>query len=549
MKKLSFTRSSYNMLLKLFVVSGIIALALPAKACIVYTDESPDAPAWYAITGAINRAVAIDLDGDGNMDLSVTVYRDTTTLSPEVIWAGFAVVDSGNAIAGSFYAGQVSTPYALAAGDTVGKPGQLFQTTYSPNPQSLGVNSAQGTLSYGNWLGQTNKYLGLKFVSNGQIHYGWVRIDFRNSATGDTIIIKDYAYEDIANKPIIAGAMPSEADDARSIVPTDLANNHNGSDMQVTFNKAANESTVSEYRVYVVKDTNSASFNSQNALAVLAGNYTVVSPANTNISLILSSTAKDIDGNAIVEGVAYNVFVLSIADGIIATCNKLSDPSTSITLQPGGIVIADPATAVVATDIANNHNGLDLQVTFSKAANEALVDEYRVVAVKEADAASFTLSLANSLAAANYATVAKTGSNLTTVFTATSKDADGDDIVENETYTVFVLSVADGVTATINALSSPSDTVTLTSITGIENVADAANISVSSLGNQITIKSDINLTNGAEVKIYNTIGQTVYTAVIGQGKEVISLNGANGVYVVSVKVDGKSINRKVVITH
>lgn len=48
--------------------------------------------------------------------------------------------------------------------------------------------------------GVTNRYLGLEFKVNGNVHYGWVRLNFPFSK-GATIT--GYAYETIPNKPII----------------------------------------------------------------------------------------------------------------------------------------------------------------------------------------------------------------------------------------------------------------------------------------------------------------------------------------------------------
>ncbi|MCH8902930.1 MAG: T9SS type A sorting domain-containing protein [Bacteroidetes bacterium] len=57
--------------------------------------------------------------------------------------------------------------------------------------------------SGGNWLGATDKYVGLKFNISGKNHYGWVR--FTVAADAGAFTVKDYAYESIADSAITAG--------------------------------------------------------------------------------------------------------------------------------------------------------------------------------------------------------------------------------------------------------------------------------------------------------------------------------------------------------
>ena len=56
-----------------------------------------------------------------------------------------------------------------------------------------------------NWNGVTDKYLGLKFVVGGNTHYGWARLD--SYAIGDSIVVKDYAFDATPNTGIMTGNM------------------------------------------------------------------------------------------------------------------------------------------------------------------------------------------------------------------------------------------------------------------------------------------------------------------------------------------------------
>ena len=60
----------------------------------------------------------------------------------------------------------------------------------------------------GQWLDTKNRYLGLQFVINGQVHYGWARLNVTfppRPSRGIFAILTGYAYETDPNKPIITG--------------------------------------------------------------------------------------------------------------------------------------------------------------------------------------------------------------------------------------------------------------------------------------------------------------------------------------------------------
>jgi hypothetical protein len=59
---------------------------------------------------------------------------------------------------------------------------------------------------FGAWTGESNHYLGLEFIIDGQKHYGWARLTMDPSCPyGCNLRIFGYAYETIPGKPITAG--------------------------------------------------------------------------------------------------------------------------------------------------------------------------------------------------------------------------------------------------------------------------------------------------------------------------------------------------------
>jgi hypothetical protein len=67
-----------------------------------------------------------------------------------------------------------------------------------------------GGTAFGPWLGVKQRYLGLKFVIKGKVHFGWARIKMNGLGSED--FVTGYAYEGTPNKAIIAGATKESAD-------------------------------------------------------------------------------------------------------------------------------------------------------------------------------------------------------------------------------------------------------------------------------------------------------------------------------------------------
>ena len=123
-------------------------------------------------------------------------------------------------------------------------------------------------------------------------------------------------------------------------------------------------------------------------------------------------------------------------------------------------VAAPPARSVVAGDIGNLGDGRDLRISFQPSSDESHVFEYRVVVVPAN--VSLSRETASGLPASNTTSVAKVGGPVTVDLTADALTSDGRPIEEEVPYRIYVLAVADGTNATIDALSSPSAAIALT---------------------------------------------------------------------------------------
>jgi len=104
-------------------------------------------------------------------------------------------------------------PLALRPGAAIG-PGKFFYgTDGGPSYNQVLAGDNQGAL-FGNWINVSNHYVGLRFLINGQNHYGWARLTVRLDGTQVSALLTGYAYETVANRGIRAGKMTGEASDA-----------------------------------------------------------------------------------------------------------------------------------------------------------------------------------------------------------------------------------------------------------------------------------------------------------------------------------------------
>jgi hypothetical protein len=190
---------------------AVLSIIPPAAAEIVFTP----------VNGQIAEGskFALDLNHDGIVDFTLeNDYHNSTTpfgcdldISPAKgngIWQGPRERFNGPAAA------------ALPAGVPVGsgKP-FIFQE----------VNMAYASLtaftyvSGGPWKNVTNRYLGLKFLINGEVHFGWARLTVTTDSHRQAVhaTITGYAYETIANQPILTGQISGTAADASPTLPTE----------------------------------------------------------------------------------------------------------------------------------------------------------------------------------------------------------------------------------------------------------------------------------------------------------------------------------------
>jgi len=188
---------------------SVLALAGASEAKVVYTETNqvthPGVPLY------------IDLNHDGINDFSLRTlfYRGTSGLEIGLEAAGYR--NANNVVAGRRLSSSggyfLSAASALPSAARIG-PKRNFSVPTPYMAVELFTKGAGSQASdLGPWAGKgngvTNRYLGLKFVIDGEVHYGWARLSVtlgQHREFGDVVgILTGYAYETEAGEPIIAG--------------------------------------------------------------------------------------------------------------------------------------------------------------------------------------------------------------------------------------------------------------------------------------------------------------------------------------------------------
>jgi len=231
-----------------------------------------------------------------------------------------------------------------------------------------------------------------------------------------------------------------------------IYNGGNSYTVNIGFSSPEITTGILHHRILFVDSTNMDSLNVEAFLQVLPENYIEVELYNPVYSNSFDySILKDIDGNSLTYDKVYKVVILTVADMIDANISVIVIPESDL-------IFATPCnyvTNVSVYDNENSGNASDIKVSFNKV-DETQISSYRVFVVKNDLADSFNLEIANHTQHESYFEIIPSGTNIEISLPLELKASDGDFIIENEIYRIFVQSVADLVNTDINALSPPS---------------------------------------------------------------------------------------------
>lgn len=191
---------------KYSALAATIIAGASTEAQVVYTDVNPDVE-----LGETRFRFPINFNGDRFNEFVVKQIVSSYTSSYTSIYNYIipAPYGSGGYVAyevqelGSYY----STYYFalnLAAGDQIGSQLYFGTSAYATSYWYLAAlfQSASSSMRGGNFLGKTG-YAPVKFILEGNVHYGWIRLSV--SADARIVTIHDFAYESTPGKSIDAG--------------------------------------------------------------------------------------------------------------------------------------------------------------------------------------------------------------------------------------------------------------------------------------------------------------------------------------------------------
>jgi len=190
---------------------GILALPQLVHAEVVYT------PANQSVNENA-RKLQIDFNHDGIADASLSVqgYCNSGSGFRECFGSIFALGLQGNEA-------MTSGGFAAAAkiGKIIGHQDQFqdFPEMAKCRSDFNAFNQTSSHTSKGPWVNAKARYLGFKFKIEGETHYGWARLTTQGFPCYPSARLTGYAYETVANRPIVAGIKSSPA--AGQMAPED----------------------------------------------------------------------------------------------------------------------------------------------------------------------------------------------------------------------------------------------------------------------------------------------------------------------------------------
>ncbi|HET6177868.1 MAG TPA: hypothetical protein VFE61_13095 [Candidatus Sulfotelmatobacter sp.] len=178
----------------------LFAVVYPAEAKVVYT------PVGATVSG--NGSLQLDLNHDKETDFTVVSYSRSIQC-PGQGYGTFGLVTitptTGNGVVGAWAAAFSSGVSIDSSQSFVGD--QALMTQFSTCLYPPHTN-------YGAWLDVSNRYLGLEFNLNGQIHYGWAEMSvLLKRGRLLTVTLTGFAYETIPGKAIKTGQESGASDD------------------------------------------------------------------------------------------------------------------------------------------------------------------------------------------------------------------------------------------------------------------------------------------------------------------------------------------------
>jgi hypothetical protein len=198
---------------------SMLALAQPAAAEVVITKKTIPIP---DSSNHIPLAISMANNGIDNFDF----FLDASAIEGGSLTA-FGLSGRDEVLAScSFYCKALALPRGAVIGPKT-PPNKFF--TESALIEGSESSGAGHRSLRGDWGGNPkDRYLGVSFPIEGETHYGWVRLTVTTNPNLDeppiSATITAYAYETVANQPILAGTAAESESAAEVQLPENIQN-------------------------------------------------------------------------------------------------------------------------------------------------------------------------------------------------------------------------------------------------------------------------------------------------------------------------------------
>jgi hypothetical protein len=182
---------------------SVLALAQPAETEIIYT------PANSAIGPGVR--VYLDLNKDGTTDF----WFNATWFGGQSFASGYLAVHNSQVGNGVVATSQMRWAAPLQAGAAIGPGANFSSGTFALMARGWFMGSSRPYVwkCYGAWNDVHHRFLGLRFMINGEVHYGWARLNQKcKRGYWETAKLTGYAYETVPDQGLLTGQKRDKKD-------------------------------------------------------------------------------------------------------------------------------------------------------------------------------------------------------------------------------------------------------------------------------------------------------------------------------------------------
>ncbi len=513
-----------NKLSNYFALAGAVIASNSLNSQIVYTDiqdvtiDSTSAP--FLIDFDNNSVPEITLAVQ-NVNGSTTYYGIPVTyqgaLAVGNLGSSVALIGASGSGSGSSSSGFQIT--ALNADDPISANQAFGSSSYNVLAADILVDAGlAGTFPYqfGPFLAATDKFIGASFTINGEIHYGWVRLDVSADAT--TITIKDFAYNACANAPINANQQ------AINLVPIAATSNLTCNNIDLTV--SGGNGTIS----YDWSNDGTGDFDdTQDAVIATSGTFDVIIKDEQCQADTLSFTVDASNAPAIGLNSSSVTDVLCNGDGGNLNIDvTLNGGATSPTYSWSSGQTTEDVTGLAGGDYVvtvNDENGCSAQSSFTVVEPDPLVASFTSTDEITGNDATIDVTVAGGVGGYTYSW---------TPNVATTQDLAN---IPAGNYSVTVTD-ANGCNQILN--------ITVGSQVGIDEL-NSNSIEIYPNPNNGMFKLNSNGLPVSSVDIYTINGILVQSFKTSEIPSEFNLKAEKGVYLIKLNVENSVITKRIVI--